>query len=446
MILIAGGLLIMTVGIVIGIRRSNKKIATISKEIKTGKSMEAIQNLQKLVAADENDLLSRYQLAKLQLDANMIVPSLKNAKYLLNKNLTGSGVKHANVLLLVAEAQMNLGNRKEAYRYLRMAHGVDSTSVEVNFNLAVFEYESGTFDEAFNYASRVVRMEPHHVDGNYYMGMAALQKGQLDQALQGLRKTLELKPDHFQANFSLGRVYAQRGNRQNAKQFFKAALNRASNNDQRGQVYYYLGVIEKRSGDYSNAVKFLESALKLYSGSDLQLKIYNDLLDIYEEKKNIPLVIKTLRAILKVDPDDKSAATKLGHYRELNTNSMLQKYEVLPEDEFMEFCVQLAKNITKLDKVGEAERNMDGSIDLLASRSNKVEYVVFQFRFLRTGGDVGEMPVRDLYEKMRSNNAEKAVFICNSQFTKSAQNFAQTRVVTLIDKKSLIKYLERMKG
>lgn len=446
MILIAAGLLVMSLVIVISIRRSSKKIAAINSEIKSGKSMEAIQNLQKLVAADDEDLLSRYQLAKLQLQANMVVPSLKNAKHLLNKNLTGSGVKHAAVLLLVAEAQMNLGNRKEAYRYLRMAHGVDSTNVEVNYNLAVFEYESGSYDEAFNYASRVIRMEPHHIDGNYYMGMAALQKGQLDQALQGLRKTLELKPDHFQANFSLGRVYAQRGNRQGARQYFKAALNRATNNDQRGQVYYYLGTIEKRSGDHQGAVKFLESALKLYSGSDLRLKIYSDLLDIYEEKKNIPMVIRTLRSILKEDPDDKAALSKLNHYRELNTNSMLQKYEVLPEEEFMQFCVEVAKTITKLDKIGSVERNMDGSFDLLASRSNKVEYVVFLFRFIRSGGDIGEMPVRDLYEKMRSNNAEKAVFVCNSQYTKSAQNFAQTRVVTLIDKPGLIKYLERMKG
>ena len=82
----------------------------------------------------------------------------------------------------------------------------------------------------------------------------------------------------------------------------------------------------------------------------------------------------------------------------------------------------------------------------MLAKNTKTQNSNFQFRFVRTKGEIGEFPLRDLYAKMRGNSGEKAFMVANTSFNESAVKFAQTRVVTLVNRETLLKILDKVSG
>jgi hypothetical protein len=169
--------------------------------------------------------------------------------------------------------------------------------------------------------------------------------------------------------------------------------------------------------------------------------------EIHEEARDVKNVVRMMRLALELDPGDAGLKQRLAYYVELNRNDALRQFEMLPLPQLSEFCARLAQRISKADTIKSIDINKDGSIDVLLSRTTKTQNIIFLFRFMRArAGEIGEMPIRDLYSKMKSKSGEKAFFVSNVKYTEGAVNFALTRVVTLIDREQLLSHLENMKA
>ena len=74
----------------------------------------------------------------------------------------------------------------------------------------------------------------------------------------------------------------------------------------------------------------------------------------------------------------------------------------------------------------EAQSNMQG-----ARRMTRLVH------FLRTGDEVPESTVRNLYDTMRDKKAQRATLVASTQISTAGRRFAQTRPVTLYDRDDL---------
>jgi len=441
-----GGLAIIVTTVIFKSIRTARKKRDASDHIDRGKNMDAIRHLVEVVQANPDDLVSLFDLATLQIQTGLPFEGLQNVKKLLERNLAGSGVIHVEAILLGAKAEFALGNRKEGYKYLMMAKGIDSTSLEVNVSLAAYNYDEGNYPDAYGYASRVLKLEPDNVSANFYSGMSAFQQGNFDTAVGALEKVAALQPTNHQALYSLGRIYGKLGNNAKASGAFGAALRHAPNDESRAQIYLQWGINLNKSMNHDKAVECFQHAVRLASSTEVKKDALREIISIQEAARKVDKVLEALKAYLVLDPLDEIFKAKARYYGELHTNDKLKKYEMATLPDFVNYCCDIAKQIVRIDTIVATEINKDGSVDVLANRSTKTQNSNFQFRFVRTKGEIGEFPLRDLYAKMRGNSGEKAFMVANTSFNESAVKFAQTRVVTLVNRETLLKILDKVSG
>lgn len=406
--------------------------------------LDKMRELHAAYARNQDDLVSLYQLARLQIENGMAQDGVTNVMRLLDRNLSGSGVSHVKSVVLLAEGQLALGNKDDAYKQLQVAYGLDATDIEVNLKLAAILAEAGNIKDAFAYASRVVKMDPDNPEGWLTYGLSAFQLGNTEVAIEALEKAIELNPGHFRAVLSLAELYVRRGNTVEAETCFNQALKNAADQNERAETFYKWGVHKVRQLDHEQARTLFGHALKESATNDLRKKILQELVALYEQQKNVPRILSAMKEYLKLDPSREEYRKKLDYYEEVGSNIRLQKYEFMGLTEFSQFCVKLAGVMFKHDGNPVMEINPDGSVDVTLYRTTKTQAMTVLFRFLRSKGETGEMILRDLYAKMKAQNGSRAVFVTNSSFTEGAVAFSKSRMVNLVTKDELIKYLERI--
>jgi len=441
-VLIIGLISIFTVLMYKQLRQTKvKKIAC--KTIGSEEHDFAIKNLRSLVQNDPSDHQALYGLAKLLLKDDQPAESLKSAKQLLERNLQGSGVSQIDAVLLCAEAEEACGNLDNAYKNILIAKGLDATNPQVNLKLTLYEYQRGNFQEAFSYAGVLLRLSPTHAQAQLYRGLSAYRLGNTETAIEGLRKAIQLDATNYEAAINLALIYSKFGNVQECANFGNLAHRLSRTGEQRSQALYATGSVYTKSGDVKTGEEKLQEALKETSDPEMSKKILQNLISLAEREKNVSKIVAFLKKFLSLEPNHQGIKQKMEYYSELQANDNLQQFEMLPMSRFPDFCKELVRNIIRVDHIQSVDVNNDGSVDILGNKTTKHEHTIYQFRFLRSSTDIGEMFVRDLYAKMRANSGEKAFMISNSNYTNGAKNFSDTRVVTLIDKQQLIKLLNK---
>ncbi len=449
MIVLFIGLAILAIALIIkNARRSRttRKSKKIQKPTTPAINKTAeINSLLDLYKSNPNDLMILHKLSFLEAKYGNAQAGIAHATKLLEKNLSGSGIQHVKAILVLAIGYKRTQNPEQMEKFLTMARGIDPTDTEVNTEFSIFEYNRGNFNEAFSYAGKALRINGSNFEAHLYRGLASFQLSNLDTATTHLQQALSLKPGTFLALTTLARTFAKKNDDKQASLYFRKAIEKATTKQEQIETLLHWGQFARFKMDHKLAVSLLEQAIKAEPNAADKKTILISLVAIFEEQKDIPKVIWGLQGIARLEPGNTQIREKLNYYAELNSNDKLQKFEMLGLAPFTNFCKSLARTIIDIDEIQNTTVNPDGSIDILANKTSKTKHTIYQFRFLRTTGEVGEMILKDLYSKMRTNGGEKAILTCNSTFTKGAIAFSETRVVSLIDKKALLTYLAKVK-
>ena len=358
-----------------------RKAATGS--MRSGEHDFAIKNLKKIVQEDPNDHQALFSLTKLLLRGQKNGEALQSAKKLLERNLQGSGVTQIDAVLILAEAEEVNGNPDNAYRNILIAKGLDATNPEVNLRLTLYEYERGNFQEAFSYAGILLRINPTHAKAQLYRGLAAYRLGNTETAIEDLRRAIQLDATNYEAALYLTRIYSKFSNLQECVNFGGLAERLAKTGEQKAEAMLSVGGAYTRTGDPARGEAKLTAALQETIEPELSKTILQELITLSEREKNIHKTVKFLKQYLNLDPNHPGVLQKFDYYKELQGNSNLEQFEMLPMSKFPDFCKELCRNIIHVDHIQAVDINQDGSVDILASKTNKKEYTIYQFRFIR---------------------------------------------------------------
>jgi restriction endonuclease Mrr len=66
------------------------------------------------------------------------------------------------------------------------------------------------------------------------------------------------------------------------------------------------------------------------------------------------------------------------------------------------------------------------------------------FRFIRTTGTIGELVIRDFYTSCRDHKADRGFCITAGDFSDSAKQFTEARLIDLIDKKGIVALFRKL--
>ncbi len=119
-------------------------------------ALPQIEELEKRIAANPDDVKLVLQLANLLQDAKFYDKAIQNYKTYLAKQPNDP------------DALVDLG---------------------------ICYYDMGQYDEATSYMKKALQVDPKHVLGHFNLGIVALRQGKMKEANEWFRKTIELAPE-----------------------------------------------------------------------------------------------------------------------------------------------------------------------------------------------------------------------------------------------------------
>jgi hypothetical protein len=141
-------------------------------------------------------------------------------------------------------------------------------------------------------------------------------------------------------------------------------------------------------------------------------------------------------------PDYKDTAEKIEIYGEVGRSEHLTRLMTSPKKDFLaaglSLCRQLRIQVEK-HKFGK-----ENFVELIGGMRQGREDAAVVVHFARWTSQVGEIPVRELLERMTEENATKGYFITTSLFSAKALKHAKVRPINLIDRQKLEEMLTKI--
>ena len=132
-----------------------------------------------------------------------------------------------NIKSLLLNATQALRENKfiEGKKILEQIQSINSNILEVNFNLAILDLQSGNLDEAIIFFTKAKRINPKSTEIYLNLGIAYDRKKEKRLAIQNFNKVIELEPNNAMAYCNLGTVYKDILNISRAEENLKKSLN-----------------------------------------------------------------------------------------------------------------------------------------------------------------------------------------------------------------------------
>lgn len=339
---------------------------------------------------------------------------------------------------------LKLGQNEEAYKSLLIAKAVRSESFEVNYNLGVLEYQKKAYEKAVSYLKAATAVAPDHGGTLKYLGQSLYKLKSYKDAAGHLRKAMDLEPNDKECLFSLAQTYYEFGQAENAAQIF---AHLRPDPDVGPQAALFAGTIHYNSRQYDKAIEDLEIGIRHQKvAPEVLLEMKYRLASAYSQAQNMEAALRQYKDIRNINPNYRDVADQIRRLSEFNSNRHLQVYMVAPTSEFVTLCRALTssffpKAAIKVVDV-TVEKNDYADITCEVSTSKWDDTIVF--RFLRSGGQVGELFLRDMQVRLKEMHAGRGFCVTAGSFTPTAKQFVEARLIDLVEKDALLKAMNSL--
>jgi len=339
---------------------------------------------------------------------------------------------------------LKLGQTEEAYKSLLIAKAVRGEAFEVNFNLGVIEYQKKAYEKAVGVLKAAVAMAPDHPGTMKYLGQSLYRLKSYKDAATYLRKAMDVEPNDKECLFYLAQTYYELGQAENAVQIF---MHLRPDPEMGPQAALFAGTIHYNARQYDKAIEDLEIGVRHQKVTpEMVLEMKYRLANAYTQAQNMEAALRQFKDIRNINPNYRDVAEQIRRLSEFNTNKNLQVYMMAPTNEFVTLCRSLTgtffpKAAIKIVDV-TVEKNDYADITAEVSTSKWDDTIVF--RFLRSGGQVGELFLRDMQVRLKEMHAGRGFCITSGSFTPTAKQFVEARLIDLIEKEALLKAMNTL--
>jgi tetratricopeptide (TPR) repeat protein len=334
---------------------------------------------------------------------------------------------------------LKLGQTEEAYKSLLIAKAVRGEAFEVNYNLGVIEYQRKAYEKALSCLRAAAAVSADHPGTMKYLGESLYRLKSYKDAVGYLRKAMDAEPNDKECLFYLAQTYFELGQAENAVQIF---THLRPDPDVGPQAALFAGTIHYNARQYDKAIEDLEIGVRHEKVSpEMLLEMKYRLASAYTQSQNMEAALRQYRDIRNINPAYRDVVEQIRRLSEFNTNKHLQVYMMAPISEFVALCRSLTgtffpKAAIKVVDV-TVEKNDYADITCEVSTSKWDDTIVF--RFLRSGGQVGELFIRDMQVRLKEMHAGRGFCVTAGTFTPTAKQFVEARLIDLIEKEALLR-------
>jgi len=337
----------------------------------------------------------------------------------------------------------------------------------IHERIALINLQIGNVKNAEQEFRIVVTLNPLHSGAFYYLGVIARNNNQYQEALNYFRNAIKIKKDFTEAYLELGKINYFLNHYDSAK---KALMEALANDPSLSEAHFYHALVLEKERNFNGAIEQFQYAMrddKYKFDSNVHLgSVYMELSDrikafdcfekalqigTADDKKlaevkyiyanylvsagEIKKALQQWREVNEIYPNYKDTITKLEVYGELSKSENLTRLLASSKQEYLDTGMKLCKVLSiNVDRYTFGKENF---IEFVGSRRIGRGEVACIVHFARWTNQVGELPIRELIERMNEEGAARGVFITTSGFSAKAQKQANIRPIELIGKEKL---------
>jgi tetratricopeptide (TPR) repeat protein len=421
-----------------------KKLKQMARLLNSGNTKTAIKALKAFIAKNERNITAHWYLGESYYKEKRYELAIVEYKYVIKLGTFSKEVKESNVRKKLAAIYNEFNQLDEAQKEYILISTLEPNNYKVLYEIGQLFYKRNLIDNAMAYFQKALRINPQHSESHYLLGIIYYNSGKLNEARSDLSKAIEYDQRNYKAHLYLGMVYKSQQQFDSATREFESAQRdpeiKVRALLENGKNYFDRGNISKASIE-------LERGLKSASvENDVKLEIRYWLANCYEKNRDITEAIEQWEIISQARPSYKDVGEKLTMYADLRTDDQLKDFLTASTGKFIELSKKLVTGMGY--NISETLGSNDEGVDLLATeaetkwRNARRVNVIINIR--RVTKPIGELPIREIHESLKKMNANRAILITTSSFAPSAQQFASTRPINLIDKNQLVTELKNI--
>lgn len=426
----------------VGLKTNNDKKKRRNQKSPVKDREMIIKEANRRLASNPKDPQALEALADLYYEEGEFKKAMRTYQLLLDQAGTSSNMDQGRLNLRYGLSAMQNEAWSEAYKGLMIARSKDPENFEVNANLGKLEFMRKNYEKCVGFLKRTLRSQPDHPESLKYLGESLYRLKRYSEAVPYLRQAVATRPEDKESLYALARCFYEIPQHEMALKIFRHLR---TDPKWGPNAALYSGTIFAKKRDWEEATTDFQIGLRHENlTGELQLELKYRLAEAFNQTNRIDRALALLNEIYEVAPGYKDVSTQIKRYRELNSNKNLQIYLLAPTNQFIALCRKLTQVIFPKARIKITDMNVQKTeyVDLLAEvKTNKWEDIIL-FRFMRTEGQVGELFVRDLYAHSKELHAGRGFCFSAGSFTSESVKFVEARLIDLVDKPSLMKYLK----
>ncbi len=338
---------------------------------------------------------------------------------------------------------IKLNRLQEAFRGLSAAYNLRPDDFDVNYYLGQACYANNEFEKAVPCLRKALVIKPEATNLNGILGLSLYKAKHFKESMAFLRRALDEHPDNKEVLYSMADAMLESGYGDKAMKVF---LHLRPDPEFGARSCLAAGTIHAKSNQYDKAIQDFQIGLKHQNVPvDIMLELHYQLALSAFALNDIATGIASLREVQSVNPSYKDVPALMSRYQELNQNRNLQVYMISATSDFVALCRKIvgsyyARAFTKILDINVTPEFVEIMVTVQTPKWEDTEL----FRFYRSSGSVGELPIRDFHAKVSDSKADRGLCFTAGSYTDTARKYVEGRPLDVVDKTGLIKILKKI--
>jgi tetratricopeptide (TPR) repeat protein len=427
---------------IIRLLRKVKLKSSIHKNLETGSKEQAAKTLLAMIRKDPFDVEKRKQAAHLLMEIGNYSDAVVQLQSLLTYSRGREESGRKEIYGLLADCHKKLGNVDEAYRAYTVMRKLDPNDAEPYIELGRLEVQRKTLNEALKYFKKALSIERDNYTVLKEIGITFYQLKKYADALRVLKIALNMNPRDPEVHFYLAEVHNEFDNHNDAlKHYLKARVDSRFTAVSLMEAGKLLSAYKK----YADGLKVLALALKSEGlQRDQKFEIIYEIAEVYLAQGYIQNALKQWEQILARSPNYRDVRAKIDKYEKMKYSNVLKAYMTAPQSSFLKVCRHIAVKFAENVVIMRDGNQYDSSVEIFAQAVYKHRNMTILFKFFRGISKVGQLAIREFYEKVKETNAKLGICMTNTEFTDEALNFVEGRALELYSGTKFNRLLKRV--
>ncbi len=423
----------------VSIQRKNRMERALTS-LKSGDYEEALRLFTDLYRRNSNDKKINWYLGVCHENLNNLELALVEYNKVALSTTFLPPLNEAEIHERIAMVCLKLNNIEKAMQEFKIVTSLDPENANAFYNLGIIKKNGGQMQEAITSFSKAVKCNDNFIQAHLELGKLDYALNYIEKAKKTLQKVVKLDPSLSEGHFYYALVLEKSRNFKKGIEEFQIAL---QDEHFAFESYAHLGYIHIELANTVQAFEYFEKALDIGSTNtkeiiELKYQYANYLVDAGEINKALQLwkEVETQQA------NYKDTSQKIDIYGEVGRSENLTRLMTSSKNEFLAAGMTLCRLLRI--RVESHKFGKENFVEFKGTIRQGREEVNCIVHFARWTSQVGELPVRELLEKMAEENAGKGFFISTSQYSAKALKHAKVRPINLIDRDKLEEMLTKV--